>query len=164
MNVLNFLFDEHINNIGDYSSSDSKMFSNCFGAINKYKTETDEKDDLITRQHPVFDSYDKVETLGYIPNEISTEHLKKPQHSNIHHRASVIRSPSDAFTLHKEFEQRNLLLYNAEMMKLQGTILQKKGKSYQICICLAKISNMQFCNGYIRAISWFNHKFCESFL
>ena len=88
------------------------------------------KNDRAKRTLPLFDPHKAADTSNYFLPELdekSHEHTRQP-FSNTYQRASVIRSQSDVFTQDKEFEQRNLLRYNAEAMILHGNILQQTGK------------------------------------
>ena len=81
---------------------------------------------------PSFVPHKPVDTFKYFPPEIDEkpiEYNTRQTFPNTYQRASVIRSPGDVFAQNKEFEQRNLLRYNAEAMILHGNILQKTGKT-----------------------------------
>ena len=113
-------------NTAGYPISDLNITRNYVCEPLKYGNVKQDKDYPVPRNTHMFDSY-----RMYDPEEKFVEQFKKEDFNN-YQRPSVIRRPNPIFSPRNECEQRNLLLHNAEMMKLQGDILQKSGQTLSL--------------------------------
>ena len=93
----------------------------------KYGNGKQDKEYPAPRNTHMFDSFKMFD-----PEEQFVDEFLKEADFNKYQRPSVIRRPTPSFSPRKECEQRNLLLHNAEMMKLQGDILQKSGQTFSL--------------------------------
>jgi hypothetical protein len=109
-------------NSAGYPISDLNITRNYVSEPAKYENEKQDKDYPAIRNTHLFNSYQKLD-----PQEKFAEQFKSEADLTDYQRPSVIRRPKPSFSPRLEFEQRNLLLHNADIMKLQGDILQKSG-------------------------------------